>query len=129
MLPSLLQRLGDSRSYSNAQDVLKSSQCEKNISKDDPCAEFMRLKRQAQEKMSCPPPCPPGGGKGKGGGGDEYDRIECLKKKSEEKLKKLKMMMIGGILAALLAGGLVRSLLIYPKLSNIMIFFVRFLGL
>lgn len=111
MLPASLQRVGDSRSYSNAQDVLKSSQCNKNISKDDPCGEFMRLKRQAQEKMGCPPPCPPGGGKGKGGG-DEYDRIECLKKKSEEKLKKLKMMMLGGMLAALLAGGLVSSILI-----------------
>lgn len=93
------QGYADTRPNSTAQDVLKSSQCEKppalKVDKGDelegdPCAEFHRLRRETS--MS--------GGSGDGGDDDN-------KKSNEERLKQLKIKCFLGALAALLAGGLV----------------------
>ncbi|XP_030556084.1 putative apoptosis-inducing factor 1, mitochondrial isoform X1 [Drosophila novamexicana] len=93
----------DTRPNSTAQDVLKSSQCEKppalKVDKGDelegdPCAEFHRLRRETS--MS--------GGSGDGGDDDN-------KKSNEERLKQLKIKCFLGALAALLAGGLIAWLM------------------
>lgn len=62
----------------------------------------------------CPQiPNPCGGGGGGGGcgkgGGDDYDRIQCIRKKAEERYQQLKKRCLAGLIAALLAGGLVSS--------------------
>ncbi|XP_051858805.1 putative apoptosis-inducing factor 1, mitochondrial isoform X1 [Drosophila nasuta] len=109
-------RLGyaDTRSHSTAQDVLKSSQCEKPsepVSKDvcketpvDPCEEFNRLRREtAAEMFGSGGDC--AGGAGGGGGGDDD------KKAAEERYKQLKLKCLVGALGALLAGGFIAWLL------------------
>ncbi|XP_051858806.1 putative apoptosis-inducing factor 1, mitochondrial isoform X2 [Drosophila nasuta] len=104
----------DTRSHSTAQDVLKSSQCEKPsepVSKDvcketpvDPCEEFNRLRREtAAEMFGSGGDC--AGGAGGGGGGDDD------KKAAEERYKQLKLKCLVGALGALLAGGFIAWLL------------------
>ncbi|KRG02527.1 putative apoptosis-inducing factor 1, mitochondrial isoform X2 [Drosophila mojavensis] len=94
----------DSRPSSTAQEVLKSSQCEKppalSVDKSDdickdPCEEFHRLRRETTIARG-------GGGDVCGGDGEDDD-----KKKAEEKLKQLKLRCILGALAALVAGGII----------------------
>lgn len=81
--------------------------------------------------MGCCPPvpnpcggggggCPSGsgssGGSGSGsgkGGGDDYDKVQCIRKKAEEKYQQLKKRCLAGLIAALLAGGLVCTLITY----------------
>ncbi|KAH8271753.1 hypothetical protein KR044_004119 [Drosophila immigrans] len=111
-------RLGyaDTRSHSTAQDVLKSSQCEKPqpASKDvckeptDPCAEFDRLRRETAAEMfsSGSGVCAGGSAGGGGAGGGDDD-----KKAAEERYKQLKLKCLVGALAALLAGGFIAWLM------------------
>ncbi|XP_023170825.1 putative apoptosis-inducing factor 1, mitochondrial isoform X2 [Drosophila hydei] len=91
----------DSRPLSTAQDVLKSSQCEKpsalNVDKSDdickdPCEEFHRLRRESAISRG-----------GSGGGGDDGDE----EKAQDDKLRKLRLRCIICALAALLAGGFI----------------------
>ncbi|KAH8377044.1 hypothetical protein KR093_002943 [Drosophila rubida] len=105
-------RLGyaDTRSHSTAQDVLKSSQCDKPsepVCKQpaDPCEEFNRLRRETAAEMFGGSG---GGGECSGGGGDKDDND---KKCCEQRNRELKLKCIVGALGALLAGGFIAWLL------------------
>ncbi|XP_017853953.1 putative apoptosis-inducing factor 1, mitochondrial isoform X2 [Drosophila busckii] len=95
----------DSKSYSTAKDVLKSSQCDKvcpqpldpcKPAPKDPCEEFHKLRRESEIT---------GGAQGGGCDGDSED----------EQQKRLKLKCLLGALAALLAGGFVAWMMTRKK--------------